>query len=392
MADAWIEWLNLNTDTRNQLACYLRETAGLIDQCKFLWAGAAVIGIHVTQPFTSMLLDHKVTPRDLLVILPQLYQDLKSYPKSLCTITACGIPALEKYFLNPLNKETSVYGTDVSQGLSGFLQSCDKDLMDVYLKTVCLKLSDILMRQRGNQYGFGDDPNSEDLITRNLSEALLDDGSLTNTKSIENFFGNLDRELKKIGQNGFSKANNDLIIKYFKDLIESQKYSWRKKANKSKARELDYVEKEFTESQNRLIENNINENDAVSLTQKNRILKCITLCKKKHDGPITTTEELKALVKKFEKDEKLLNYSVSAEIRLRKLTLTHVKVSCPLFRQTKISIKEKINNLKLLIECQLNLKVQADMADLGNAINGQQPSLQSQPPPPNVSTNSICVD
>ena len=117
MADAWIEWLNLNTDTRNQLACYLRETVGLIDECKFLWAGAAVIGIHVTQPFTSMLLNHKVTPRDSLVIL-QLYQDLKSYPKSLCTITACGFQALEKYFLNPLNKETSVYGTDVSQGLS----------------------------------------------------------------------------------------------------------------------------------------------------------------------------------------------------------------------------------------------------------------------------------
>ena len=174
-------------------------------------------------------------------------------------------------------------------------------------------------------------------------------------------------------------------------MIEPQEYSWRKKANKTKAKELDYVEKEFTKSQNRLMENNINENDAVSLTQKNRILKCITLCKKKHDWPITTTEELKALVKKFQKHEKLLNYSVSAEIRLRKLTLTHVKVSCPLFRQTKISIKEKINNLKHLIECQLDLKLQADMADLENAINGQQASLQSQPPPPNASTNSICV-
>ena len=100
-------------------------------------------------------------------------------------------------------------------------------------------------------------------------------------------------------------------------MIEPQEYSWRKKANKTKAKELDYVEKEFTKSQNRLMENNINENDAVSLTQKNRILKCITLCKKKYDWTITTTEELKALVKKFQKDEKLLNYSVSAEICLR---------------------------------------------------------------------------
>ena len=36
MADAWMDWLEVNTDTRNQLACYLRETAGIMDQCKFL--------------------------------------------------------------------------------------------------------------------------------------------------------------------------------------------------------------------------------------------------------------------------------------------------------------------------------------------------------------------
>ena len=72
MADAWIDWLNVNTDTRNQLSCYLRDTLGIMDQCKFLWAGAAIIGIQLTQPFISMLLDHKVTPRNLIDILPNL--------------------------------------------------------------------------------------------------------------------------------------------------------------------------------------------------------------------------------------------------------------------------------------------------------------------------------
>ena len=36
MADAWIDWLNVNADTRNQLSCYLRDTLGITDQCKFL--------------------------------------------------------------------------------------------------------------------------------------------------------------------------------------------------------------------------------------------------------------------------------------------------------------------------------------------------------------------
>ena len=66
LADVWMEWLTLNTEVRNQLSCYLREVMCIMDQCKVLWAGSALIGLHLTAPFMSMLLDHKVTPRMLL--------------------------------------------------------------------------------------------------------------------------------------------------------------------------------------------------------------------------------------------------------------------------------------------------------------------------------------
>ena len=64
LADCWMTWLPAYAGVRNQLACYLRSVSGLIDMCKFLWAGAALVGIHVT--FLNMLLEHKVTPRKLL--------------------------------------------------------------------------------------------------------------------------------------------------------------------------------------------------------------------------------------------------------------------------------------------------------------------------------------
>ena len=96
-----------NTDVRNQLACYLRETVSIIDQSKFLWTGAALVGLHITRPYMSMLLDHKVSPRKLLVILPELYKNLQEYPISLCDIKSCGVPAFQSYFLDPLRKETS---------------------------------------------------------------------------------------------------------------------------------------------------------------------------------------------------------------------------------------------------------------------------------------------
>ena len=83
LADVWVEWLDTFADVRNQLSCYLRAVCNLIDMSKFLWAGAALIGIHITVPFMSMLLNHRVTPRQLLAILPQMYLDLCRYPLSL---------------------------------------------------------------------------------------------------------------------------------------------------------------------------------------------------------------------------------------------------------------------------------------------------------------------
>ena len=47
---------------------------------------------------------------------------------------------------------------------------------------------------------------SADHIKKNLSSDLLDDSDITTAKPIKNFFGNLDRELKKAGLQGFSEV------------------------------------------------------------------------------------------------------------------------------------------------------------------------------------------
>ena len=80
-----------------------------MELCKFLWAGAALVGIHITVPFMSMLLDHKVTPRKLLQVLPNLYKDLCSYPRKLTNIEDRGLPSLEPYFLHPQERNISLW-------------------------------------------------------------------------------------------------------------------------------------------------------------------------------------------------------------------------------------------------------------------------------------------
>ena len=44
--------------------------------------------------------------------------------------------------------------------------------MDRYLKKICNELALILKRQRGNQYGFGDDPGSTMDIRKNMTESF----------------------------------------------------------------------------------------------------------------------------------------------------------------------------------------------------------------------------
>ena len=83
------------------------------------------------------------------------------------------------------------------------------------------------------------------------------------------------------------------------------------------------------------------EEDAVKISHENKILKCISIYKKLHGGPLTTLDELTDLVKSWKGTEKLLHTSLNLEIRLCKLTLTKVKADCLLFKQMKLSRKRK---------------------------------------------------
>ena len=365
LADVWISWLDTFSDVRNQLACFLRTTNNLMNMCKFLWAGVAFIGIHVTSPYMSMLVDHKTTPRELLNILPNLYHDLMQYPKSMIDFKECAIPSLKKFFLNPLERETSPYGSNVCLKVKEFTDKCNQELMDLYLKQICTKLAEILKRQRGDQYGFGDNPESEMLVTKNMSESMLDDPDASHTKSIENYFGNMDRGIKKSGPQGFNKVSNDLVIKYSKDLI-GENFEWHKKANREASKRLSRKQVNFDANQRQLMKLGVDEDDAERLSTGNKILKCLSSCKS-HGGPVTSVTEFEALVEKMT-DKKKLHTALNLEIRFRKFTFTTVKETCPLFKPKKLTIPQKVTNIRSLITSQLDLKTLADLNDLEDAI------------------------
>ena len=78
--------------------------------------------------------EHAVGPQSypltLLEVLPKLYNYLLSYPQSLAQLNECGVPSMRKYFLDPLQKETSPYGVEVCKYIVVYLEECDMDLMN----------------------------------------------------------------------------------------------------------------------------------------------------------------------------------------------------------------------------------------------------------------------
>ena len=172
--------------------------------------------------------------------------------------------------------------------------------------------------------GLATNQNSDDFILKNKTHyRMLDDADATNTKPIENFFGNWDREIVKTGPKGFQKAADDLIIKYARDNI-AHNHQWRTKANREKAKLLKAKEVEFNKTQQQLAKAKLDNQGTAQMMQQNQVLRCVAQCKEKHNGPVTSVEELKALVNDQRNSEKDLHKSLNLEIRLQRLTFTKV--------------------------------------------------------------------
>ena len=213
-----------------------------------------------------------------------------------------------------------------------------------------------------------------------MTEALLDQPAATHTKSIENYFGRLDGLLKVSTPKGFNKSVDDLIIQYSKDLIGEDK-QWMSKKTRAVARALKQSDKEFACGQKKLLDPVSTEEDALyveAAIAESKVMILVNKLKESHDGPITTAPELHKVMSIYKNDDKKRTAILTLEIRLRKLTLTKIKSSCPLFKQRGISEEVKTKNLESLIASTLKCSATADFEDLRAAIT--QISTVQEPP------------
>ena len=89
---------------------------------------------------------------------------------------------MKKYWLPSFDKDVSPYGLGVLTKLKSVVEKLDRRLLDKCLRDICKEAAVVWKRQLGNACGFGADVDSSGMITKNLSEEMLDDPEATNTK------------------------------------------------------------------------------------------------------------------------------------------------------------------------------------------------------------------
>ena len=225
----------------------------------------------------------------------------------------------------------------------------------------------VLKRQRGNAYNFGDDTDSSELVTKQLSSQDLENAP-THTKDIENLFGIEDSILTRFGAQAFKKSTDDLIIKYSQDLL-GDRFKWNSSSMRKKVKELDKIQNEFDSKQRALIDAGVLPADAVLMTAENKIQRVVAQCRKSHGGPISEEHEVDRIIEKFP-DDKSRKLALALEIRYRKFTVLNIKDSNPLFKQQNLTVKQLCTNLKLLLQkTDLSMASTATMADLEKVLS-----------------------
>ena len=147
----------------------------------------------------------------------------------------------------------------------------------------------------GNAYGFDDDKDSPELMTKLFTEDEMKKEP-THSHDIENHFGIEDSIITRFGAQVFEKSSDHLVIKYSHDLLPDPKVRCTRKARKV-AKVLKEQQKEFNSKQSASVEASVLVTEANTLSRETQIQKYVHYCRSSRPkAPVDTPEEVDQMV------------------------------------------------------------------------------------------------
>ena len=251
------------------------------------------------------------------------------------------------------------------------LERYDANKLENALQILMKQLASTLSRQRGIQYEFGPEFDEcsakeaagilENLHLKPLSEIFteqeLEDIPIDN-KVGENYFGQLSEQLRRKGGSAFKAIGERLVLKSNSDLAfaEGAEDMLKDKELKSKKKEVDKIEAEWSKAQKDMIRSKLtvtdSEADILAREQgKNKLLsQCLENRKKfKYDAPVSSQNDVNKLFTKIQGLNESDQLSIMRrEVKFKKLVFSELPPDFVLFKQYNITAKQMYQNLLAL--------------------------------------------
>ena len=213
-------FLQIHSDIRNKLTCFLRSAFPMRDVILFYWIGAALIGIHIGEPYVNLLMIKRAKMSELMKIFPQLYKEMLETPLSFTQLREPAIPCLKDAWIDPHDEIDPPYPKTQIDFLENYLHEIDTKYLELFCKDVAQEIAIGFKRQKGDIFGFGDGSQPQLSILNQVSEENLDNVETTSI-AVEQFFGEVDQKTKVSGGcQSKDKICDDLVIKHTEDLIQ----------------------------------------------------------------------------------------------------------------------------------------------------------------------------
>ena len=397
------QFLEIHTDIRNKLTCFLRSVFPMHQVILFYWVGAALVGLHIGEPYVNLLMVKKAKMTELIQLFPQLHEEMLNPPCNFTQLIEPAIPCLKDAWTNPCDDMDPPYPKTQIDFLVSYLAENETKYLELFCREVSKEIAAGFKRQKGDIFGFGDGSQPQLNIREQVPEENLDDVETTSI-AVEQFFGEVDYKTKVSGGcQAKDKICDDLVIKHTEDLVQKRlsEINFDLRPLKQISKDVDKLQYDFDMRQKNLMSAGLREDEAVILSKELQVQRVVRQCKESHGGPIHSLTELDELIKS-KTNEKTLAAALNLEIRYRKFTcLLKVATNNELFKQQGIDNKLHITYLKQLLTDDTRPKCHASMCDVealyddGQGSNGEQTlmenqSLDEQPNTPDVWFQNGC--
>ena len=296
---------------------------------KPIFCAAALIGIHITKPFQSLLIDCETKFSTLGLAFPKLYHELTTInPANMCNTS-------EQVF-HFVTKEMFTSGLPDNEVCS-IIDECAKEHKDEIvelMKMMISKIADGFDLQRGAIFGFGTHANDDTGTLFKVANATEEEKEELDHTSVHNLgeersVGSINYEIKIRGKRNLESASRKIVLNKSIDLIEAKEaeefLSFRKPSQGIAILKKDWLGK-MRELENETFASKDDVNSHLD-TVKYKDLEFL----KSKNGPFVNGEEVEMYLKGDETAEEK-NERFYFEVRYAKNTSLRLKHTDAVFR------------------------------------------------------------